>query len=386
MSPKSYYRSLAELENSKGFEEFLHREFPQAASEFPAGMSRRRWLQLMGASIALSGVAGCRIEEESILPFAARPANRVPGEAQHFNTTIEIAGQSHALRATSYDGRPTKLDGNPSYGNTGGASTTDAQAMVLELYDPDRGHTPRETTGRSSYERSWEEVDSVLASLSREWSQSGGDGLCVLCEPTASPTVRRLQATLQDRFPKMQWFEYSSISRTNELQGSVMAFGQSVTSQFDLESARVVLALDCDILADHPAGLRNARGFAGSRDPEGGTMSRLYAVEATFTTTGVAADHRLALRSGAIPGFLASVEAALESSEAHLPEPESASYSEKFLAAVVDDLKSHPGKSVIAVGPKQPPEVHALAHRLNDRLGNIGSTVHLLPNHQTTTR
>ena len=151
MSPTSYYRSLAELENCSEFKEFLRREFPQAASEFPAGVSRRRWLQLMGASLVLSGVVGCRLEKDSLLPFAARPANRIPGKPKHFNTTIEVAGQSHALRATSYDGRPTKLDGNPGHAAAGGSSTARAQAAVLELYDPDRGQSPRETSGPTAY-------------------------------------------------------------------------------------------------------------------------------------------------------------------------------------------------------------------------------------------
>ena len=61
------------MENSAEFEEFLHREFPSAASEFPQGVSRRRWLQIMGASLALGGLSGCRWEAEKIAPFAVRP-------------------------------------------------------------------------------------------------------------------------------------------------------------------------------------------------------------------------------------------------------------------------------------------------------------------------
>ena len=103
-----YWRSLDELENTPEFQELLHREFPQAASEFPQGVSRRRWLQLMSASLALGGVTGCRYEQEKIAPFAARPHNRVPGEPQQYATSIEYAGSSRHLLVTCYDGRPSR--------------------------------------------------------------------------------------------------------------------------------------------------------------------------------------------------------------------------------------------------------------------------------------
>ncbi|HCK40685.1 MAG TPA: hypothetical protein DHW22_03530, partial [Planctomycetaceae bacterium] len=73
---KTYWRSLDELQQTAEFRDFLHREFPVAASEFPEGLTRRRWMQLMGASLALGGLTGCRWEEEKIAPFAMRPENR----------------------------------------------------------------------------------------------------------------------------------------------------------------------------------------------------------------------------------------------------------------------------------------------------------------------
>ena len=72
---KTYWRSLDELQQTAEFRDFLHREFPVAASEFPEGLTRRRWMQLMGASLALGGLTGCRWEEEKIAPFAMRPEN-----------------------------------------------------------------------------------------------------------------------------------------------------------------------------------------------------------------------------------------------------------------------------------------------------------------------
>ena len=376
---KTWYRSLRELENTAEFQEMLHREFPEAASEFPKGLSRRRWLQIMGSSLALAGVSGCRFEAETLAPFATRPANRIPGKTQQFNTTVEIAGQARALRATSYDGRPIKLDGNPDHLSSGGASDSYTQATILDLYDPDRGQTPIESTGGSKFNRSWIEADTFLTEQFSQFAGSKGDGLCVLAESTSSPTAQRLKTALQDKFPQMKWFDYSSLSPVNSRGGATLAFGKPVRTEYDLESAAVVVTIDSDLLGQHPEGLRNARSFSRGRNPDSEQMTRLYAVECEFTGTAVAADHRVALRPSQIAGFLASVEQALASDEETHAADESAPWSQQVFAALVDDLKKHPGQSVITVGERQPVEVHALAHRLNQQLGNIGKTITLLP-------
>ena len=52
-----YWRTLEELTQAEGFEELLHREFPRGASEWLDPVTRRGFLQLMGASLALAGLA-----------------------------------------------------------------------------------------------------------------------------------------------------------------------------------------------------------------------------------------------------------------------------------------------------------------------------------------
>ena len=56
---RDYWRSLEELADAAEFQEFLHREFPRQASEWTTSMSRRGFLQLMGASLGLAGLTAC---------------------------------------------------------------------------------------------------------------------------------------------------------------------------------------------------------------------------------------------------------------------------------------------------------------------------------------
>lgn len=375
MSSKKWYRSLSELENSSEFDEFLHREFPQAAEEFPEGVSRRRWMQLMGASLTLAGAAGC-YREETLTPLAARPVNRVPGENQYFNTSVEVAGQPCALRATSNDGRPTKLDGNALHSSSGsGGSNSYIQGTILDLYDPDRLQSPFEIDKGQSFLRSWDEVDDALSRLVKRFSADGGSGLGILAEPTTSPTVARLKAALQKKLPKLGWFEYSSTGSANQLLGAMKAFGQPVRPLYDLTKASIVATFDYDLLSSGLNAPHYAKTFADRRDPKA-KMNRLYSVESEFTTTGTAADHHLSLASSKIGSLLLELESAIDSGAS---EPaEDASHAEKFFAALADDLKSHAGDCVVAVGANQPADAHAVGFRINQKLGNIGKTMTLV--------
>ena len=131
-----------QLENSPEFNEAIDRDFGTATESHDDGFSRRRWLQLMGASLALGGLSGCRYEEEKIAPFAFRPHDRLPGVPQKFATMTELGGVAVPLISTNYDGRPIKLDGNPKHPDSMGASSAFSQARILEFYDPDRIRMP----------------------------------------------------------------------------------------------------------------------------------------------------------------------------------------------------------------------------------------------------
>ena len=375
---KIYWRSLEELEDSPAFRDFLHREFPTAASEFPEGMSRRRWMQLMGASLALGGLAGCRWEEEKIAPFAMRPENRIPGEAEYFATSIEIAGMPRHLLATCYDGRPIKIEGNPDHPASNGASDALSQATILDLYDPDRSDALRETDGRSSFRRSWPDFARFAEQHFASTKLREGEGVRLLIEPTSSLSVHSMLQEFRRRFPKAILHTYSPLARENELNGTTLAVGKPLRVQLNLAEAETIACFDEDLLGLHPDALAHARGFAAGRTP-GAQMSRVYSAESQFSITGAAADHRLPIKSQDIGLLLAHVDTLVRSklgrSSGTVDLPELPQDAERFAVALAGDLLENRSKSAIAVGSSQPPEVHAVAYGLNRLLGNIDRTV-----------
>ncbi len=369
---KKYSRSLDELEGSPQLDQVIDHDFAAAAPPAQDGISRRRWLQLMGASLAFGSMAGCRYPSEVIAPFAFRPHGRMPGIPDSYATMLEFGGMAKPLLATSYDGRPIKLDGNPDHPDSRGSSDVFTQATILELYDPDRSREPARKTSDRLEAASW---DDALAAIK---SKIDDGGVAVLAEPSSSPSRRRLQQELQDA-KQVQWFEFTSISDDEVAEGSTLAFGEVYRPVYHLDRAKVILSIDCDFMATEPASVRLSGDFAASRDADHLKMSRLYVVESDFSTTGAMADHRLPLRYGMIEPFLTALENALDSGQGSPPITESMSREDRFFAAVVQELMEHGDQAVVMVGRSQPANVHARAFRINAKLlNNTGKSVSLL--------
>jgi MoCo/4Fe-4S cofactor protein with predicted Tat translocation signal len=391
---KTYWRSLNELRDEPGYAAALQKEFPSAPLKEMGTLSRRRFMQVMGASMALASGSACRWEKENILPFARNPKGRIDGVPQHYATAMELAGHAQPLLATAYDGRPIKLEGNAASAASGGGTSAFAQASILELYDPDRSQNLRQRRGGEVVlSPTWSEFEAFIQPILATELEHDGSGLRVMSEATSSPTVQRLRRALLQKFPQAQWVEFEPVATDHEALGTRLAFGSPLRAHYALKEAQIICALDSDFLTDHPDEVRLARDFAHTREPavkaraDGRRMSRLYAVESRHSTTGAMADHRLAVRSESIQAILLALAAALAKAPAvaalapQLPAGAAAhiaglnSTEQAFVAALAGDLLRHRGASALVVGRGQSPQVHALAHQLNEQLGNVGQTV-----------
>jgi MoCo/4Fe-4S cofactor protein with predicted Tat translocation signal len=395
----AYWRSLNELADTPEFRAMVEREFPAGAMELlgtgPQSPSanpatRRQFLKLMGASFGLAGLTACRWPKENIVPYARRPENRTPGIPEQYATAMEIGGVAQGLLVTSYDGRPIKIEGNPLHPMNRGATDVYAQASVLELYDPDRSRVIVRQADGHRFTHSWDDFTAFARPHFAELKKRSGEGLCVLSEATSSPTVIDMRARLLKAFPRAKWYEYEPISRDNELAGAKLAFGKPYRTHLHLDKAKVIVCLDADILGAHPAAIKYARDFADSRtaDPLKNGMSRLYAVESTYSITGSMADRRFPVRTSDIPAFAWQLAKELfvtrhvaagrgsEMTVAQIKEiPERPEWT-SHIKAVADDLTRHQGLGLVVAGPSLPPDVHALCHAINAVFGASGGVAH----------
>ena len=372
---QQYWRSLEEVANTAEFQEFLHREFPEQASEWHDSVSRRRFLQLMGASLALAGLGACsRQPEEKIMPYVRAPEPiMVPGQPLYFATTMTLGGMALGVLAESHMGRPTKIEGNPQHPASLGATDVFAQASVLTLYDPDRSQAVSHR-GRIS---TWPAFLHALGTAMEAQRLKRGEGLRVLTETITSPTLAHELQRWLETFPAAKWHQYEPVTYDAVHAGARLAFDDDVNPVYQFDKADVILSLDADFLSCNPATLRYAHDFASKRRVRGEQrhMNRLYIVESTTSRAGAMADHRLPMRASEVAGFAWAVAREL----GVLADPDApsleATRAAQWIKAVVQDLQQHRGASLVVPGDHQPPLVHALAHAMNDALGNVGQTV-----------
>jgi molybdopterin-containing oxidoreductase family iron-sulfur binding subunit len=369
-----YWRSLEELAGTPEFQEMLHREFPKGASEWVDSFSRRGFLQLMGASLAMAGMTGCtKLPLEPIVPYVKQPEEVVPGRPLFYATATTLSGYASPVLVESHLGRPTKIEGNDKHPASLGGTDIFAQASILGMYDPDRSQT---ITKRGDVD-SWAEFVKEIKGPLAVQKGLGGAGIRILTQTISSPTLADQLRAFLKTYPQAKWHVYEPVNRDNVLEGAKLAFGQPVETQYKLENADVIVSLDADFLyAGFPGNTRYIRDFAKKRNPDA-PMSRFYAIESTPTSTGAKADHRLPMRAGDIEQLVSYMLTIPMNSDRPSKELGASFTPEqlKFATAAYRDLSEHRGSSVVIAGEHQPPVVHALAHALNAQLDNIGKTV-----------
>lgn len=383
---RAYWRSLSEHADSPALREQIAREFPQYDPDELLGMSRRKFMKLAGASMALAGLTltGCRRwPSEEVLPHGARPAGTLPGVPEQYASMLERGGVAYGTFVTSFDGRPIHVAGSPLHPDSGdaaryaagelhgGAADAFTLASILEMYDPDRS--------RSVVRYSGDEGQAAASTLDAfvKAFDAAGPRIAVVSEAQSGPASVAARDAFLKKFPQATWTTWEPLHRDTETKGTLDALGQPVRAHYDLSKAMVVASFDADLLGEHPAALRHARDWSKLRKAcDQGHMSRVYATAPAFSTTSSSADVHLQARPTDIAAMLDGLAQTLG-----LPgfnaTPVLNDEKKSFIQRLATDLKAHRGASVVAVGPAQPASVHALALAINDFLGNLGTTIAL---------
>ena len=374
-STPDYWRTLEEHDafanGDHRIEELVHREFPNEAHALIDPVSRRNFVKLMGASMMLAGLSNCaRQPAEKIIPYVKQPEEAIPGKPAYFATAMTLGGYGTGLVATSFQGRPTKIEGLNEHPSSLGATDIHAQASILDLYDPDR----QDTVSHLGNVSTWATFVSGLALQMAGLGNPDGDGLRIFTETVTSPTLEWQMNRLRASLPKVQWHQHDPAGRDNTRAGARLAFGKYVDTLYDFTNANVILSLDANFLTEGPGHVRYARDFAASRDVDanGGTMSRLYAAQSAPTLTGANADHTTTLRYPDIETLARVVAQKVDVQGVSADEVATRELSTAWVDALVADLIGNKGHGIVLAGEGQPPVVHALAHAINEQLGNVG--------------
>jgi MoCo/4Fe-4S cofactor protein with predicted Tat translocation signal len=368
---KRYWKSLDELADTPAFQELMQEEFPRQASagEWVDAVSRRGFLKVMGASFALAGLAGCTKQpDEPIFPYVKQPEDLVLGKPMYFATAHPFPTGAVPVLVKSDAFRPIKLEGNPEHPVTKGKSDAFTQASLLDLYDPDRSQHPRFRGEQADFDKFQQDFATAVAATKT------GSGVVFLSETITSPTLAAQWKQVQTKYPQAKLVQYEPVNQDAGRAASKAAFGDYYDTQYKLEDADVILALDADFLGGigFPGFLPMSAAWAARhRFDKDKPMNRLYVVETNPTVTGFKAEHRLALKPSEIDAFAS----ALAGGGATLANPDA----QKFLTAVQDDIKKSGGRFAVVVGPGSSQAAHAAALTVNGGSKAVAYTETVVP-------
>ena len=380
---RRHWRTLDELSGTSDFKDLMDREFPKAAAEWDDDVSRRGFLKVMGASLALAGLTtACAPKPtEKIVPYVQQPEQLVPGKPLFYASTMPWAGFGKGVLVEQHEGRPTKIDGNRDHPGSLGGSDVWVQASLLSMYDPDRSQIVTQFGNVASW-------GSFVAKLSdaltfEDWSTAKASRRAkpakvrILTETITSPTLKALVEQARTALGgNLQWHAYDAVGRTAVRASAKQAFGEDVEPIYNFAAAATIVALDCNFLTDEPGSLAYARDWAAGRKvrvlgtgAQPKPTNRLYAVESAPTVVGAVADHKLRCRPDQVHAFAAALLAAVSAGKAEGATFEKADW----FGGLVAELLKNKGRSIVVAGEYAPVDVQVLAHAINAALGNIAT-------------
>jgi molybdopterin-containing oxidoreductase family iron-sulfur binding subunit len=374
------FRSLRELHREELFVARMQNEFPLYAPGEADALTRRNFMQVMGATLALGGLAaGCaRQPNELILPYVKAPEDLIPGNPLFYATANVQGGYAKPVLAESHMGRPTKVEGLPAHGASLGRTDAQTQASILDMYDPDRA----QSITRGGMSALWDSFVQEARAALDDVRPAGGEGVRILTGTVTSPTLAATIQSFLTAYPKARWHQYEPAGRDHVRAGARLAFGENVDTIYHFDKADRIVSLDADFLDRGPANVRYTADYAQRRDvvdhaegEHGAELNRLYAFESTPSNTGASADHKWPVRPSQIEAVARRLAAALGVQAAVSDQDGLDKGVVDAIAKIAADLTNHKGASIVIVGDHQPAIVHALAHAMNDLLGSVGQTV-----------
>ena len=353
-----YWKSLKDISSEDDYNRFLK----QSEHNVDNGLSRRNFLSLIAASVALAGLEGCKKPVQKIIPYVEAEIGTIPGIPKYYASTLPFKNNALGVVIENHDERPVKVEGNEKHPTSLGKSNSFAQASTLEMYDPDRARGVKFEGNKVD----WNEYLKFAKSI----NDGNGKGLAVLMQESSSPTIKSLQEDFKKNLPNADWVVYESVNNENLYDGIELAFSKRLQPLYRLEKAQIIVSLGSDFLGVDDNNIYHTRKFAQNRNivDENSTMNRLYVAESSISSTGSSADHRLNVPQHEMENLLAELAYELKQLGLRIEAKKVKSSNNLWVKAAAKDLFDGRGESIIIGGSSLSKEFHQLIALINYNL------------------
>ena len=386
---KDYWKSIKDYSDGEELKTVKKNEFLEGVTdEFEPdklnGMSRRKFLAVLGASTAFAATACSDYRDKGeIVPYSKRPKEILPGVANYYASTCTGCSNACSSLVKTREGRPIKIDGNPDSPINKGKLCTKGQSSILNLYDPERLQNPL----KNGQKISWSVLNNEILSALQN-SGNANKEIVLFAKQITSPTYNNLLNEFVASYPTTQIISYSQFNNLNRLNAWEKCYGNRSIPSIEWNNAKIILSLESDFLGKEGNYVENMRLFSESRDViEHDDMSRLYVAEGGLSLTGMNADYKIKIKPNDLFSFsLALLNEVGKKLSSDISIPDTLkneirkhdlkstvvkyNLNEQIVNYLVDDLINNPSESIVYAGDSASEEVHIVVNLINEILAN----------------
>lgn len=265
-------------------------------------IDRRQFLKVAtGIGVSTGMIASAR--KVYLEPYVRPPEEELPGRATWYASTCRQCPAGCGIIARVINGRPRKLEGNPSHPLNRGKLCARGQAGLQYLYNPDRLQNPvKQTGGRGSRSFSpiqWTEALDELASKLNNLDDLSKVGfLAGLGSDHLLEMVTHFQETLNAPPPVIYDLHTTLEGRAAIGDLSERWFGSSNLPIYDISQAEVVFSFGANFLETWMSPVSQSVDFGEMRQGQLGGRGFLVQFESRLSTTGASADEWVPVKPG----------------------------------------------------------------------------------------
>jgi MoCo/4Fe-4S cofactor protein with predicted Tat translocation signal len=382
MSNKKYWQNFGELNESDAFKKAAKDEFKEnllPLEDLDDGLlnakaPRRDFLKYLGFSTAAATLAAsCEMPVRKAVPYLHKTDDMIPGVANYYASTYVNEGDVIPVLVKQRDGRPIKIEGNEASAITGGGTSAQAQASVLDLYDTTRLRYPMQLDGKDFKEvTSFEAFDKLVATA---MSAVAAKPTVILTSTITSPVTQQIITEYLAKSPAgSKHVQYDAISYSGMILANAACYGKKALPSYHFDNAKVIVSLGADFLGTWLSPVEFSSQYAKTRRITGEKpeMSRHIQFEGALSLTGSNADDRY-LHKPSQTGAVALALLAKLGGAVSAPAISDASLA-KGIDAAATALNANKGAGLVVCGSNDV-NLQIVVNAINEAIGANGKTI-----------
>lgn len=266
-------------------------------------MKRRTFLQLGGMTAASALLAGCQSKNEKLIPYLIPPDEGVTtGEAVYYASSCTACPAGCGILVRVSDGRAKKIEGNPAHPVNRGRLCARGQAVLQELYHPDRVEQPLKRVGprgSGGYQKiSWAEAFDLLTDNLKELHQKQETDRLAVLTPQLSGSMAALVDRFMRSFGSPHHLAYELLAKDWLRRAARTSFGHSGLPWYDLAETRYLLSFGADFVESHLSPVQYGNAFGRMRQERDTVRGHFTYVGGRMSLTAASADRWMPARPG----------------------------------------------------------------------------------------